>query len=145
MKTTRYFNRDLSWIDFNERVLAEGLRRELPPIERFRYLAIAFSNFDEFFMIRVAGVNAARNVARKNSARTSEEIQEELQQILKPAFGDYYEGLTKKITFDRMIPPYGLEVNLGQVLIFVVTLPVSLRKFDSSLFVHSLITHLSLR
>jgi polyphosphate kinase len=72
MKTRRYFNRDLSWIDFNKRVLAEGLRRELPPVERFRYLSIAFSNFEEFFMIRVAGVKAARNAARKNNAFASE-------------------------------------------------------------------------
>ncbi|MDR0525431.1 MAG: polyphosphate kinase 1 [Spirochaetaceae bacterium] len=51
-----YFNRDLSWIDFNERVLEEGLRKDLPPLERFRYLSIVSSNFDDFFMIRVAGL-----------------------------------------------------------------------------------------
>lgn len=42
--------------------------------------------------------------------------QEELQQILKPSSGDYYEGLTKKITFDRMIPPYGLEVTFDKTV-----------------------------
>ncbi|MDR0569485.1 MAG: polyphosphate kinase 1, partial [Spirochaetaceae bacterium] len=53
---SNYFNRDLSWIDFNERVLEEGLRKDLPPLERFRYLAIVSSNFDEFFMVRIAGI-----------------------------------------------------------------------------------------
>jgi polyphosphate kinase len=58
MQAQKYFNRDLSWIDFNERVLEEGLRRDLPPLERFRYLSIVASNFDEFFMIRVAALKA---------------------------------------------------------------------------------------
>jgi polyphosphate kinase len=55
----RYFNRDLSWIDFNRRVLEEGLRADLPPLERFRFLSIVSSNFDEFFMIRVAAMKRA--------------------------------------------------------------------------------------
>ncbi|MDR1972644.1 MAG: polyphosphate kinase 1 [Treponema sp.] len=54
-----YFNRDLSWIDFNSRVLEEGLRKELPPLERFRFLSIVSSNFDEFFMVRVAAMKRA--------------------------------------------------------------------------------------
>jgi polyphosphate kinase len=54
-----YFNRDLSWIDFNERVLEEALRRDLPPLERFKFLAIVSSNFDEFFMVRVAAIKRA--------------------------------------------------------------------------------------
>jgi polyphosphate kinase len=56
MEKAVYLNRELSWIDFNTRILEEGLRRELPPLERFRYLSIVSSNFDEFFMIRVAAI-----------------------------------------------------------------------------------------
>jgi polyphosphate kinase len=94
MKTISYFNRDLSWIDFNGRVLAEGLRRELLPMERFRYLAIAFSNFDEFFMIRVAGVKAPRYAARKNSALTSElrDTNERLHQGAKKIRSIFHQG-----------------------------------------------------
>jgi polyphosphate kinase len=54
-----FFNRDISWIDFNRRVLAEGLRPDLPPLDRFRFLAIVASNFDEFFMVRVAAMKRA--------------------------------------------------------------------------------------
>jgi polyphosphate kinase len=49
-------SRDLSWVDFNERVLNEGLRQELPLLERFRFLSIVSSNFDEFFMVRFAAL-----------------------------------------------------------------------------------------
>ena len=56
METCPCLNRDLSWIDFNERVLMEGLREDLPLMERFRFLSIVSSNFDEFFMVRVAAI-----------------------------------------------------------------------------------------
>jgi len=55
-----YFNRDISWVDFNGRVLEEGLRKDLPLFERFRFLSIVSSNFDEFFMVRVAAIKRAK-------------------------------------------------------------------------------------
>ena len=54
-------SRDLSWVDFNERVLNEGLRKDLPLIERFRFLSIVSTNFDEFFMVRVAALKRMHN------------------------------------------------------------------------------------
>ena len=43
-----FIDRGLSWVDFNERVLGEGLRKNLPPLERLKFLSIVSSNFDEF-------------------------------------------------------------------------------------------------
>jgi len=51
-----YLSRDLSWVDFNERVLREGLRSDMPLLERLRFLSIVSANFDEFFMVRIAAL-----------------------------------------------------------------------------------------
>ena len=52
-----YFNRELSWLDFNERVLQLAEDASVPLMERLKFAAIFTSNLDEFFMIRVAGLH----------------------------------------------------------------------------------------
>ncbi len=63
--STPYLNRELSWIEFNQRVLNEALREDLPLLERVKFLAITASNLDEFFQVRIGGLMLMRRSGRK--------------------------------------------------------------------------------
>ena len=72
-----YINRELSWLEFNRRVLHEALDPRTPLLERLKFLAICGSNLDEFFQVRVAGLK--RQVSAGISERTADGMTPEAQ------------------------------------------------------------------
>src|SRR5678815_111357 len=71
-----YLNRELSWLEFNARVLHEARDERNPLLERVKFLAIFAGNLDEFFQVRVAGLRQqveAGKVARSPDGRTPDE------------------------------------------------------------------------
>ncbi len=76
-----YFNRDLSWIEFNARVLYEGLREDNPLIERLKFLSIVSTNFEEFFQVRVASLKHLEKTNPNAKDITGDTISEIIHKI----------------------------------------------------------------
>jgi len=85
LDTEHFFNRELSWLEFNDRVLGEARDASLPLLERLKFLAITSLNLDEFFKVRVGGLNmlARRGVTKPDPSGLSPAAQ--LKQISKRA------------------------------------------------------------
>jgi polyphosphate kinase len=78
---SRYLNRELSWLDFNARILSLAERRSLPVLERTRFLAIFSSNLDEFFQVRVGGLKVQLEARLGRRAADEESPSERLRMI----------------------------------------------------------------
>ncbi len=82
-----FFNRDLSWIEFNRRVLEEALNPELPLLEKVKFISIFHSNLDEFYMIRISGLKEqiAANVSEPTIDGLTPHAQlQKIEKLLQP-------------------------------------------------------------
>ncbi|HSV68237.1 MAG TPA: RNA degradosome polyphosphate kinase [Mycobacteriales bacterium] len=77
----RFLNRELSWLDFNARVLALAEDRSLPLLERVKFLAIFASNLDEFYMVRIAGLKRRQSTGLSVRSPDGMSLREQLSRI----------------------------------------------------------------
>lgn len=98
----RYFNRELSWIRFNRRVLEEALDSGNPLLERVRFLSIFSNNLDEFFMIRVSGLIRQLEEGVIDASAGAMSPEEQLAQIRKQIAPDIKRQLV--CLHDELIP-----------------------------------------
>ena len=76
-----FINRELSWLEFNQRVLDQALYSKVPVLDRLKFLAITASNMDEFFMVRVGGLQIQQSEGVEKPDPSGITVSEQLEQI----------------------------------------------------------------
>ncbi|RLC49115.1 MAG: polyphosphate kinase 1 [Candidatus Cloacimonadota bacterium] len=159
--SSKYFDRELSWLSFNERVLQEAKDKTVPLYERIKFLAIWSSNLDEFFRVRVASLRSLLELKKKAHDKIKfkphtllNEIirrvnlqQEEFGRILRDEVLPGLEDENIFLVNDKSVPPehrdYLENYFQEQVLPFIQ--PTLLDKNKIATFLHNKAIYLALR
>src|SRR5674476_977236 len=99
-ETKNFFNRDLSWIEFNRRVLEEALNPELPLLEKIKFISIFLTNLDEFYMIRISGLKeqiAANIIEPSIDGYTPREQIQKIEKTIQPMLKEVLDLWTETI------------------------------------------------
>ncbi len=159
--TPTFFNRELSWLEFNQRVLEQAKDPGSPMLERLKFLAITASNLDEFFMVRVGGLAMARKAGLRKkdpagmtpyaqlkeiyprSRKMMEELHGCFNDVVSPALenGGIRHADIRALTAEQDAALF----DLFREELFPVITPVALREGQSVPIIQNLALHMLVR
>lgn len=121
--TAPYINRELSWLEFNQRVLDQAQRQDLPLLERIKFLAITASNLDEFFMVRVGGLQMLRradsrvkDLAGLTPIRQLQLIRKRVSKMIDDQYALIEHELLPLMTLERIAPTDFNSLHSSQLM-----------------------------
>ncbi|WP_303849634.1 polyphosphate kinase 1 [Seleniivibrio woodruffii] len=151
MSVSPYINRELSWLEFNRRVMMEAVDSSVPLLERLKFLAIFSSNLDEFFMIRVGGLRDQIEAGYTKLDASGSTPEEQLEHISAKAHEltslrqEIFGGLKKDLEKEGIMIAPTLTANLDDITeaifneeIYPVISPVTLSSNNPMPFIHNL-------
>ena len=157
----RFFNRELSWLSFNDRVLQEAYNADNPLLERLKFLAISSNNLDEFFMVRVGGLNLMRaqgiratDIAGMTPMQQLEAIAERAHSMVDSQYTCYGRELAPQLAAEgiQQVHPGDLNAEQTEYLkryfhdeVFPVLTPLAVDHDKPFPSLQSLTTHLLVR
>ncbi|MCX7877710.1 MAG: polyphosphate kinase 1 [Ignavibacteria bacterium] len=133
----KFFNRELSWLSFNHRVLQEGKDKSVPLYERIKFLAIFSSNLDEFFRVRVASLRSLLNLKKRSQRELDFDVPDLLNKIHKTVVKLQKEHSE---TYQNEIRPELLKYNIN--LINHKQLNQSQKEYLKDIFQSQIIPHI---
>lgn len=130
----RFFNREMSWLAFNQRVLEEGLDPKVPLLERLKFLAITASNLDEFCMVRVGGLKLLSEGHVRCSDNTGLTPRQQLQRVVRRIRQMMADQAALYRVLTAALEPHGLTLCESMSALSVEQRAWVLREFEERVF-----------
>ncbi|SDS45781.1 polyphosphate kinase [Mucilaginibacter mallensis] len=138
MKNNRFFNRDLSWLSFNERVMDEAANSQVPLLERLKFLSIFSSNLDEFYRVRMPVLHALKRIGEDDNTPIDADEQSAVLQLAISTINALQEKFGS-ILREQLIPQFE---KLGVHILYNQPFPEAVKKETTEYFLAEVLAFL---